>query len=99
LFDVRRRITYSQGGNKNPAYSKERKDTLIGLIEHKNCFLKHVIEGKVEGMGLQAKRRKQLLNDRKKMRECWELEEEALDRFLLRAHFERDYGAELSHTP
>jgi hypothetical protein len=32
------------------------------------------------------------------MREYWELEEEVLDRFLLRAHFGRGYGAELRHS-
>jgi hypothetical protein len=29
---------------------KRRKANWIGHILHRNCFLKHVIEGKIEGM-------------------------------------------------
>jgi hypothetical protein len=28
---------------------KRRKANLIGHILHRNCFLKHIIEGKIEG--------------------------------------------------
>jgi hypothetical protein len=41
------------------------------------CVLKRVIEGKIEGriavMGKQGRRCKQLLDDFKEMRGCWEL--------------------------
>jgi hypothetical protein len=53
---------------------------------HRNCFLKHVIEGKIEGR-LEVTRRpggrhKQLLDDFKEKREKWKLKEEELDRAL-----------------
>jgi hypothetical protein len=37
---------------------KRRKATL-----RRNCLLKHIIEGKIEGMGRRRRRRKQLLDD------------------------------------
>jgi hypothetical protein len=50
---------------------------------HRNCLLKHVIEGNVEGRievtGRRGKRRKQLLNDLEEKRGRWKLEEETLD--------------------
>jgi hypothetical protein len=50
---------------------------------HRNCLLKHIIEGKVEG-GIEVTRRegrrnKQLLNDTKGNERILEIEEEALD--------------------
>jgi len=46
------------------------------------CLIKRVIEGKMEGrievMGKQGRRCKQLLDDHKEMRGCWKLKEEAL---------------------
>jgi hypothetical protein len=45
---------------------KGKKDNWIGPILRKNCILKHIFEGKIEGgtvaMGRRG-RRKQLLND------------------------------------
>jgi hypothetical protein len=46
----------------------------------KNCLLKHVIEGKIEGTGRKGKRYKQLLDNLKETRRYWNLKEEALDR-------------------
>ena len=44
----------------------KRKVNWIGVICHRNCLLKHVIEGKVEGrievMGRRGRRRKQLVD-------------------------------------
>ena len=62
---------------------KRRKANWIGHILHRNCPLKHVIEGKTEGrvemMGRQGRRRcKQLLDDFKGMRGYWKLEKAAL---------------------
>jgi hypothetical protein len=51
---------------------KRRKANWIGHILHRNCLLKHVIEGKLEGriemMGRRGRRRKQLLDDLKEKR-------------------------------
>jgi hypothetical protein len=51
---------------------KTRKANWIGHILRRNCLLKHVIEGKVEGriqmMGRRGRRRKQLLDDLKEKR-------------------------------
>jgi hypothetical protein len=43
-----RSITQSQGGEKYPTYNKKKKDW-IGHMLRRNCLLKHVIEGKLEG--------------------------------------------------
>jgi len=57
---------------------------LIGHISHRNCVLKHAVEGKVEGriemVGRQGRRSKQLLEDLKVKRGYWKLKEESLDR-------------------
>jgi hypothetical protein len=49
---------------------KRRKTNLIGRILCRNCFTKHVIEGKIdrriEVKGIRGKRRKHLLNDLRK---------------------------------
>ena len=42
--------------------------------------------------GRRGRRRKQLLDDLKVMRECWKLKEEALDRTLWRTGFGRGCG-------
>jgi len=48
----------------------------------RNCLLKHIIEGKIAVTGRQGRRRKQLLDERKKKKGCSKLKEEALDRTL-----------------
>jgi hypothetical protein len=72
---------------------KRRKAIWIGQILRRNCILKHVIEGKLQGkiqmMGRQGKRCKQLLYDLKEKRRYWKLKEEALDHILRRTHFGR----------
>jgi hypothetical protein len=69
---------------------------------HRNCLLKHMIEGKLEGRiemtGRWGRRRKQLLDDLKEKRQYWKLKEEALDRTLLRTRFGRDYGPVVRET-
>jgi hypothetical protein len=50
---------------------KRRKDNWIGHILHRNCFLKHVIEEKTEGVevtGRRGIRQKQLPDDLKEMK-------------------------------
>jgi hypothetical protein len=65
---------------------QRRKANCIGHILRKNCLLKHVIEGKLEGRiemtGRRGRRSKQLLDDLKEKRRYWKLKEEALDRTL-----------------
>jgi len=69
---------------------KRRKANWIFYSLHRNCLLNHVIEGKIEGMGRRRKRRrKQLLDDLKEKRRCWNLKEEVLNRSC----FKRGYGA------
>jgi hypothetical protein len=52
------------------------KAELIGDILLRNCILKHVNEGKMEGRievtERRGSRRRELLNDLKKKRGCWE---------------------------
>jgi hypothetical protein len=62
---------------------KRRKENWIGHILHRNCLLKHVIGGKIEGRvkvtRRQGRRRTQKLDDLNEARGYWELKEEALD--------------------
>jgi hypothetical protein len=72
---------------------KRRKAKWIGHILRRNCIVKHMIEGKLEGRiemaGRRGRRYKQLLDDLKEKRRHWKLKEEALDRTLWRTRFER----------
>jgi hypothetical protein len=56
---------------------ERRKANWIGHILRRNCLLKHVIEGKLEGrihvMGRRGRRRKQLLDDLMEKRRYWKL--------------------------
>jgi hypothetical protein len=61
---------------------KRRKANCIGHILRRNCLSKHVIEGKIEGMGRGGRRLKQLLDDLNETTGHWKSEEEALDRTL-----------------
>ncbi|GFG29807.1 hypothetical protein Cfor_00237 [Coptotermes formosanus] len=74
---------------------KRRKANWIGHILRRNCLLKHVTEGKIEGRieveVRRKRRRKQLLDDRKEMRGYWKMREEALDRILWMSRFGRGY--------
>jgi hypothetical protein len=75
---------------------KRRKANWIGHSLRRNCLLKHVIEGKLEGRiemtERRRRRRKQLLDDLKEKRRYYKLKEEALDRTLWRTRFGRGYG-------
>jgi hypothetical protein len=81
---------------------KRRKANWIGQILRRNCLLKHVIEGKLEGRiemtGRRGRRRKQLLDDHKEKKRYWKLKEEALDRTLWRTRFGRGYGPVVRQT-
>jgi hypothetical protein len=78
---------------------KRRKANLIDHILCRNCLLKHVIEGKLEGrIEMVGRRCKQLLDDLKEKRRYWKLKAEALDRTLWRTHFRRGYGPVVRQT-
>jgi hypothetical protein len=78
------------------------KANWIGHILRRNCLLKHVIEGKLEGRiqvtGRRGRRRKQLLDDLKAKRKYRKLKEEALDRTVWRTRFGRGYGPVVRET-
>jgi hypothetical protein len=81
---------------------KRRKANWIGHILRRNCLLKRVIEGKLEGRiemkGRRGRRRKQLLDDLKERRGYCKLKEEVLDRTLWRTRFGRGYGPVVRQT-
>jgi hypothetical protein len=47
---------------------RRRKANWIGRILPRNCFLKHIIEGKISGTRRRGRRRKQLLDELKETR-------------------------------
>jgi hypothetical protein len=67
----------------------------------RNCLLKHVTEGKIEGMievtGRRERRRRQVLDDLQEMRGYWKLKEEALDATVWRTRCGRGYGPVVIH--
>jgi hypothetical protein len=74
----------------------KQKASWIGHILHRNCLLKQVIEGKING-GLEVtkkkkKRCKKLLYDLKERRGYSHLKEEALDRAMWRTRLGRGFG-------
>src|SRR5215469_4259737 len=75
---------------------RKRKANWIGHILRRNCLVKQVIEGKIEGQievtKRQGRRRKKLLDDLKDRRGYCELKEEALDRTVWRNRFGRGVG-------
>jgi hypothetical protein len=81
---------------------KRRKANWIGHILRRNCLLKHVIEGELEGRiemtGRRGRRRKQLLDDLKEKRRYCKLKEESLERTLCRTRFGRGYGPVVRQT-
>jgi len=68
----------------------------------RNCLLKHVIGGKIEGWTEVTRRcgrrRKQLLDDRKRKIGYCKLTAEALDRPLWRTRFGRGHGPVVRQT-
>jgi len=63
---------------------KRRKPSWIFHTLRRNCHLRHVIEGKIEGKtevkGRRERRSEQILDDLQETRRCWKLKEKALDR-------------------
>ena len=58
----------------------------------------HVIEGNMEGTGIQGRRHKQLLDDPTGKRRYVDLKEEALDLTLWKTGFGRGYGPVVSQN-
>jgi len=91
--DVLHRVT----ADKNfPRTIKRKKANWIGHVLCRNCLLKHITEGKIEGMievrGRQGRRCARLVDDHKEKRGYWKLKEKALDHTLWRTCFGRGYG-------
>ena len=66
---------------------RQRKTDYIGNFLHRNCVLKQVIEGKVQGTIRRGRRHKQLLDDLKEKRRDWNLRVEALNGTVWRTRF------------
>jgi len=81
---------------------RKRKANWIGHILRRNCLLKRVTEGKIQGgievTGRQGRRRRKLLDDLKESRGYSHLKEEALDRTMWRARFGRGFGPVVRQT-
>jgi hypothetical protein len=79
-----------------------RNANSIGHILRRNCFLKYIIEGKIEEKievtGIQGRRRKQLLDNLKETRGYWKLKEQVIVRTLWRTRFGRGYGPVVRQT-
>jgi hypothetical protein len=75
---------------------RKRKANWIGHIIRRNCLLKEVIEGKIQGRievtRRRGRRRKKLLDDLGDRRGYSHLKEEALDRIKWRNRFGRGCG-------
>jgi hypothetical protein len=72
--------------------TRKRKANWIGNILCRNCLLKEVIEGKIQGQKEVTRRRKQLLDDLGDRRGFSRLKEEALDHIKWRNRFGRGCG-------
>jgi len=81
---------------------KGRNANSIGHILRRNCFVKHVIGGKVGGRievtGRRGRRCRQLLNNLEETRGYWKLEHEALDRTVWRTGCRRGCGPGVRQT-
>jgi hypothetical protein len=96
VWEMKKYYIESRRRETSHKQQKGRKANWIGHILRRNCLLKHVTEGKIEGRiektGRRGTRRRQLLNGlREKRRHC-KLKEEALDRTLWRTRLEAAAG-------
>jgi hypothetical protein len=80
----------------------KREANWIGHILCRNCLLQQVIEGKIKGgievTGRRRRKRRKLLDNLKERRGYSHLKEEALDRAVWRAGFERGFGPDVRQT-
>ena len=81
---------------------RKRKPNWIGHILRRNCLLQRVTEGKIQGgielIRRQGRRRRKLLDDLKERRGYSHLKKEALDRTMWRARFGRSFGPVVRQT-
>ena len=81
---------------------RKRKANWIGHILRRNCLLQQVIKGKIQGgieeIGRQGRKRTKLLDDLKERRGYSHLKEEALDRTMWRGRFGRGFGPVVRQT-
>lgn len=81
---------------------KRRVDNWIGHFLHRNCFLKRVTKGKMEGkMAVRRRRgrkRKKLQDNLKVKRRYWILKNEILDHTARRTRFGIGYGPVVKQT-
>jgi hypothetical protein len=82
------------------SYTQQKEERLTGLATScvETAFCKGKLEGRIEIMGRQGRRCKQLVDDLKKKRRYWKLKEEALDCTLWRTRFGRGYGPVVRQT-
>jgi hypothetical protein len=75
---------------------------LTGDMLHRNCLVRHVIEGNIEGRKevteRRGGRRKRLLDDLKETRGYCKVNEEALDRTVCRTDSDRGFGPVVRQT-
>jgi len=69
-----------------------------GHFLRRNRLLKHVIEGKIEGLERRGRRCKELLRDLKEMRRYWKMKEDPPDCTLCGTRFGRGCGTVARHT-
>jgi len=81
---------------------RKRKANWIGHILRRNCLLQGVIKGKIQGgievIGRQGRRRTKLLDDLKERRGYSHLKDEALNRTIWRFRFGRGFGPVVRQT-
>jgi hypothetical protein len=100
LWKMKKYRTQSRRTGMSYIQRKKRKANRVGYVLRRNCLLKHVIEGRIEG-------RKEVAGRRERRRATgwpcrnegyWKLQEEALDHTLRRKRFGRDYGPVVRQT-
>jgi hypothetical protein len=99
---VKTEVLHRDKNQKIILHTVKKKEVWIGHILRRNCLLKHVIDGKIEGRmevtGRRGRRRKHLLYDLKKTTDYWKLKEETLDRTLWGTRFETGYSPVVIQT-
>jgi hypothetical protein len=100
---VRNEVLHRVKEERNIVHTiQKRKANWIGHILRRNCLLKHVIEGKLEGRiemtGRRERRCKRLLDYLKEKRRYLKLKQEALYRTVLRTRFGSGYGPVVRQT-
>jgi hypothetical protein len=94
---VKKEVLHRVQEDRNVVHTiQRRKANRIGHILHRNCLIKHVIEGKIKGRievtRRRGRKRKHIMNNLNKTRGYWKMTEEALDRSWWRTRFGRGYG-------